>query len=251
MSSQKARQTSPTPVLVFVDVDNTLIRGATVFMFAMEAWKSGHIRWRHVIPALFHQRTFIKKGESPQRIASTRERAQAIVAGHSVAEFDRIAEVAWRRSIAPKVFPDVLAKLREHRDKGHQVWLLTASPQGLASVMARDLVLSGAFGTQLLESDGKFTGEIDGELLHGPLKERKAREFAKKSGADLRECFTYSDSVADIPLLSLVGHPVAVNPDAGLLAHATEHNWPVMWPEASARYHASRAKRAEKSAGHD
>jgi len=96
-------------VLVFVDVDNTLVKGATLFMFGIEAWKSGYIKWRHVIPALFHQRTFIRKGESATRIASTRERAQALVAGHSVSDFARVAEVSWRRSIAPKVFPKFLS----------------------------------------------------------------------------------------------------------------------------------------------
>ena len=251
VQEKKLPTSTETPVLVFVDVDNTLIRGATIFMFAIEAWKSGYIKWRHVIPALFHQRAFIKKGESPARITSTRERSQALVAGHSVAEFDRIAEVAWRRSIAPKIFPKVLPQLRDHQDRGHQVWLLTASPQGLASVMARDLRLAGAFGTTLIESDGKFTGEIDGELLHGPLKEEKAVAFATKLGADLNECYAYSDSVADLPLLGLVGHPVAVNPDAGLLKHATDNAWPIVWPEGSKRYQASRTKRAEKSAGHD
>lgn len=106
MAQEKKLPTSTeTPVLVFVDVDNTLIRGATIFMFAMEAWKSGYIKWRHVIPALFHQRAFIKKGESPARITSTRERAQALVAGHLVAEFDRIAEVAWQPSPTRKLLP--------------------------------------------------------------------------------------------------------------------------------------------------
>ena len=236
MSSPSRKSAKPTsPTLVFVDVDNTLVRGATIFMFAIEAWKSGYIKWRHVIPALFQQRTFIRKGESPARVTSTRERAQTLVAGHSVAEFDRIAEVAWRRSIAPKVFPDVLEELQKHQEQGHEVWLLTASPQGLASVMAQDLQLSGAFGTKLMEIDGKFTGEINGELLHGPLKEEKAQEFAAQTGADLSQCFAYSDSAADIPLLTLVGNPVAVNPDATLLAHATKHGWPVIWPEASGR----------------
>ena len=239
-SQKSAKPDSPT--LVFVDVDNTLVKGATIFMFAIEAWKSGYIKWRHVIPALFQQRTFIRKGESPKRVTSTREHAQTLVAGHSVADFDRIAEVAWRRSIAPKVFPDVLQTLQEHQKQGHEVWLLTASPQGLASVMAHDLKLSGAFGTQLMESDGKFTGEINGDLLHGPLKEERAQAFAAEVGADLSQCYAYSDSAADIPLLSLVGHPVAVNPDATLLAHASRAGWPVMWPEASGRSQSGKNK---------
>jgi HAD superfamily hydrolase (TIGR01490 family) len=243
--SESTKQTG-SPVMVFVDVDNTLVRGATVYMFAIEAWRSGYIRWHHVIPALFHQRSFIKKGETSKRVKSTRERAQSLVAGQSVSDFDQVGENAWRRRIAPKVFPDVLAKLIDHRDQGHHVWLVTASPQALASIMARDLRLDGAIGTALDVHDGRFTGEIDGELLHGPLKANAAARQATSLGVDLRDCFAYSDSVADIALLESVGHPVAVNPDPGLLRYAREHGWPIMWPEGTNRHEKARVKKGRE-----
>lgn len=247
--SRKSSNGSP-PVMVFVDVDNTLVKGATIYMFGIEAWKSGFIKWHHVIPALFQQRYFIRKGETTKRLKSTRERAQSLVAGHQVEDFEKVAESAWRRSIAPKVFPEILERLNWHKSQGHQVWLLTASPQGLASVMARDLALSGAIGTALEVHDGAFTGEIDGELLHGPLKAEAAVAHASQAGADLADCYGYSDSAADIPLLESVGHPVAVNPDHTLLAYASSRGWPVVWPAATNRHQSHRSKKAEKNAGH-
>lgn len=237
-------------VLVFVDVDNTLVKGASIYMFAIEAWKSGFIKWHHVIPALFQQRYFIRKGETTKRVKSTRERAQALVAGHQVKDFEKVAESAWRRSIAPKVFPEMIERINHHKSQGHEIWLLTASPQGLASVMARDLTLTGAIGTTLEEKDGAFTGEIDGELLHGPLKAKAAVQHALESGVNLAHCYAYSDSAADIPLLESVGHPIAVNPDHTLLAHATELSWPILWPESTNRHQTQRSKKAEKNAGH-
>ncbi len=237
-------------VLVFVDVDNTLVKGASIYMFAIEAWKSGFIKWHHVIPALFQQRYFIRKGETTKRVKSTRERAQALVAGHQVKDFEKVAESAWRRSIAPKVFPEMIERINHHKAQGHEIWLLTASPQGLASVMARDLTLTGAIGTTLEEKDGAFTGEIDGELLHGPLKAKAAVQHALESGVNLAHCYAYSDSAADIPLLESVGHPIAVNPDHTLLAHATELSWPILWPESTNRHQTQRSKKAEKNAGH-
>jgi HAD superfamily hydrolase (TIGR01490 family) len=236
--------------LVFVDVDNTLVKGASIYMFAIEAWKSGFIKWHHVIPALFQQRYFIRKGETTKRVKSTRERAQALVAGHQVRDFEKVAESAWRRSIAPKVFPEMIERINHHKSQGHEIWLLTASPQSLASVMARDLTLTGAIGTTLEEKDGAFTGEIDGELLHGPLKAKAAVQHALESGVNLAHCYAYSDSAADIPLLESVGHPVAVNPDHTLLAHATELSWPILWPESTNRHQTQRSKKAEKNAGH-
>jgi len=244
--TSKSKKSAGSPVVVFVDVDNTLVRGASIYMFGIEAWKSGFIRWHHVVPALFHQRSFIKQGETTKRVKSTRERAQALAAGHSVADFVQVGESAWRRSIAPKVFPDVLATLQEHRDQGRQVWLLTASPTVLASIIARDLRLSGALGTTLEIHEGRFTGEIEGELLHGPIKAAAAKELAESLGADLSACYAYSDSVADVPLLELVGHPVAVNPDPGLLALATERGWSIMWPEGTSRHEKSRTKKGRE-----
>lgn len=244
--TSKSKKSSGSPVLVFVDVDNTLVRGASIYMFAIEAWKSGFIRWHHVIPALFHQRSFIKQGETTKRVKSTRERAQALAAGHSLSDFIQVGESAWRRSIAPKVFPDVLSELRTHMEAGRQVWLLTASPDVLAGIIARDLRLSGALGTTLEIHDGRFTGEIEGELVHGPVKAQAAKELAESSGANLTECFAYSDSVADVPLLELVGNPVAVNPDPGLLALATERGWPIIWPEGTSRHEKSRTKKGRE-----
>jgi HAD superfamily hydrolase (TIGR01490 family) len=248
MPDRPAHPTPPatSPVHVFVDVDNTLVSGASIYMFAIEAWKSGFIRWHHVIPALFHQRSFIRKGETTHRVKSTRERAQALVAGHSVEDFVAVGETAWRRSIAPKVFPDVLATLQDHVHQGHQVWLVTASPHALAEVMARDLRFHGAIGTQLEVRDGKFTGEIVGELLHGPVKALATESHAQAHGLDLTQCYAYSDSVADIPLLELVGNPVAVNPDPGLLRHATGVGWPIIWPKGTTRHEKNRSKKGRE-----
>lgn len=250
MTPSRKSPTGSPPVIVFVDVDNTLVRGATIYMFGIEAWKSGLIKWHHVVPALFQQRNFIRKGETTKRVKSTRERAQSLVAGHRVTDFEKVAEAAWRRSIAPKVFPEMIERINFHKSQGHQVWLLTASPQALASVMARDLALAGAMGTALEEKEGAFTGEIDGELLHGPLKAETAAAHAQASQVDLAHCYAYSDSVADIPLLTSVGHPIVVNPDHALLSHATANGWPVIWPTSTDRHQSHRSKKAEKNAGH-
>jgi len=232
---------------VFVDVDNTLVKGATIYMFGIEAWRSGFIKWHHVIPALFQQRYFIRKGETMKRLKSIRERAQSLVAGQNVTDFEKVAERAWRRSIAAKVFPEMLERIDFHKSQGHEVWLLTASPQGLASVMARELRLTGAIGTALEVRDGAFTGEIEGELLHGPLKAQAAENHSSSHLANLSDCYAYSDSAADIPLLTLVGNPFAVNPDHALLAHASKKSWPVIWPASTNRHQSQRSKKSRAS----
>jgi len=66
-----------------------------------------------------------------------------------------------------------------------------------------------------------------GEPLHGQAKADAVRVLAEREGLDLARCAAYSDSANDIPMLSLVGHPCAINPDARLRAHAREHGWRV------------------------
>jgi phosphoserine phosphatase len=75
--------------------------------------------------------------------------------------------------------------------------------------------------------DGVYTGRLAGGLLHGEAKAAAIQALAQRENLDLSRSSAYSDSVNDLPMLSLVGHPNAVNPDAGLRAVARERGWPV------------------------
>ena len=94
-------------------------------------------------------------------------------------------------------------------------------------MIAARLGLTGALGTTAEHVDGVYTGRLRGDLLHGPAKAEAVRALAHEHGLDLARCFAYSDSVNDLPMLSLVGHPCAINPDPRLLAHAEEQDWQV------------------------
>jgi phosphoserine phosphatase len=108
------------------------------------------------------------------------------------------------------------------------VWLLTAAPVDIAAVIAARLGFTGALGTILRARDGRLTGEFDGPVLHGGLKAAAARQLAESVGAELADCWAYSDSRNDIPLLELVGNRIVVNPDAALASHATANDWPIL-----------------------
>ena len=73
--------------------------------------------------------------------------------------------------------------------------------------------------------DGVYTGRLVGEPLHGQAKADAVLALAEREGLDLTRCAAYSDSANDIPMLSLVGEPVAINPDAALRAHAKAQGW--------------------------
>ena len=216
------------PVLAFFDVDNTLMRGASVFYVGREAWRRGLISWRDIAVFAWHQFRFLAVGENRSHLATAKERALGLVSGHTEAGLVQLAHDIYEKDIAPKLWAETVALTKEHLAKGHEVWLVTATPQLVADVIAERLGLTGAIGTKVEALDGVFTGDLDGHVLHGDEKAIVSREFAAARGADLADCWAYSDSSNDIPLLTMVGNRVVVNPDAKLLAHARERGWEVL-----------------------
>src|SRR4051795_4000844 len=211
----------------FFDVDNTVIRGASIFVLARGLWRRDFFGVRDIAAMAWKQARFIAVGENLAHVARIREQALAWVAGHSVEELTLIGEEVYDEAMAGKIWPGTRALAMGHLARGQEVWLVTATPVEVARVIARRLGLSGALGTVAETLDGVYTGRLVGEPLHGPVKAAAVAALARDKGLDLSRCAAYSDSANDIPLLSLVGHPCAVNPDAALRGHAKAHGWRV------------------------
>jgi HAD superfamily hydrolase (TIGR01490 family) len=129
--------------------------------------------------------------------------------------------------MAERIWSGTRALAQMHLDAGQRVWLVTATPVELASIIARRLGLTGALGTVAEVRAGVYTGRLVGEPLHGPAKAEAVRALAAREGLELDRCAAYSDSVNDMPMLSLVGRAVAVNPDSALRLEARSHGWEV------------------------
>lgn len=220
--------TSARPVVAFFDVDNTLMRGASIFHVGREAWVQGMVGWRDLLRFAWQQRRFTKVGENHRHMASARERALGIIAGHHESKVRDLGESIWEHRLAPRMWPETVALAHEHLAKGHQVWLVSATPTEVCEIIAEKLGLTGALGTDTEKLDGRYTGRLVGTVMHGEQKAVAARELADRIDADLGASWAYSDSRNDIPLLELVGNRVAVNPDAGLARYAAENGWPTM-----------------------
>lgn len=219
---------SDRPILAFFDVDNTLMRGTSLFHLGREAWARKIIGLRDIARFAWHQRRFISVGENQEHLDSARDRALGLVGGHTVEQIRALAEHIWQHRISKRLYPDTVGLAQEHIAKGHEVWLVSATPVEIGTVMAKHLGLTGALGTVVESVDGVYTGRLVGHTLHAERKAEAARGLAATASADLADCWAYSDSRNDIPLLELVGNPVVVNPDAELARHAEENGWPVM-----------------------
>lgn len=219
---------SDRPIIAFFDVDNTLMRGASVFHVGKGAFRRGLLGIRDIALFAWHDFRFVKVGENRAHLATARERALALVAGHDEAEVTALAEDIYDRNIKPRLWPETVDLTREHLAKGHEVWLISATPQLVGQVIADRLGLTGALGTVLESVDGKFTGQLIGNVVHAEEKAVVAERLAAERGVELADCWAYSDSTNDIPLLTLVGNRVVVNPDARLERHAREHGWAIL-----------------------
>lgn len=230
-AAAKVRQAPPEPdpsAGAFFDLDNTLIRGASIYYFARGLAARKLFGPRDLARMAWGQANFRVRGaENADHIDALREAALAFVADHKVTDIVRLCEEIYDESMADRVWEGTRELAQRHLQAGQRVWLVTATPVELASIISSRLGLTGALGTVAESVDGLYTGRLVGGLLHGEAKAAAIQALADREGLDLARCSAYSDSINDLPMLELVGHPSAVNPDADLRAEARTRDWPV------------------------
>jgi phosphoserine phosphatase len=118
--------------------------------------------------------------------------------------------------------------LDRHRHAGRDTFIVSAAPQEIVEPLAHSFGMTSGIGTRSVVVDGRYTGELDGPFCYGPGKVEAMVELANWNGYELDQCYAYSDSASDLPMLEAVGHPVAVNPDAKLERHARRNGWPIV-----------------------
>lgn len=210
----------------FFDVDGTLLQGASLFHLARGLYGRGFFEARELRRFAWRQVQFRARGvEDPDALREARETALEFIRGRRVDELTRLTEEVFEAVLQDKVWPGTRALARRHVEAGQRVFLVTATPVEVAATIARMLGLTGALGTVAESVDGVFTGRLVGEVLHGTAKAEAVRVLAAREGLDLRSCAAYSDSSNDLPLLELVGHPCAINPDRRLRKLAQARHW--------------------------
>lgn len=212
----------------FFDVDNTLVHGSSMVHFARGLAARKYFTYGDIAKFIYAQAKFQLIGrENSADVAAGKRKALAFIEGRSTAELEALGEEIYDEIIADKIWPGTRALAQMHLDAGQQVWLVTATPYELAATIARRLGLTGALGTVAESVDGVFTGRLVGDILHGTGKAHAVRSLAIREGLNLKRCTAYSDSFNDVPMLSLVGTAVAINPDGDLRELARERGWEI------------------------
>jgi len=141
----------------------------------------------------------------------------------------------WYMTEVSRYFREcVLDRVREHRDAGHAVALLTGGTHYLNDLIAEELGLEHVLASQLEVVEGRFTGKPHGPLCYGRGKLTYAERFAAEHGVSLEQSYFYTDSITDLPMLQRVGNPVAVCPDPRLRREARSRGWPILDAPAAA-----------------
>lgn len=216
------------PRIAFFDVDNTLTRGSTLYFLGKGMYERGFFTKRDIGAWVLANIRFRMTGtEKSEVIARFQKSATDFIAGHKVDEIRKIGEEIYTEFVSPSLWEGTMAIAQRHLNAGDEVWLVTASPQDFAELIAEKLGFTGALGTQAESKDGKYTGNLIGPLLHGKEKASAVIKLTNDRKIDIKECFAYSDSHNDLPLLNTVGHPNAINPDAKLRIISFSSGWPV------------------------
>jgi HAD superfamily hydrolase (TIGR01490 family) len=225
--SVQPKKKQPKKAAAFFDVDNTILRGSSSFLFGKSAFERKFFSrkdfWRFAVA----QARFIWKGENNNKLASLKDRALSLVAGHRVRDLEELVDEVYDKHIKLKLWPETVRLAKDHIAEGREVWLVTAAPQELGDVISKRLGLTGAIGTKVERKNGILTGKLVGKPVHGPTKKTAIKKLAKNRHLSLRKSYAYSDSHNDLPMLTAVGHPVAVNPDKILTRYAKAADWPI------------------------
>lgn len=212
---------------VFFDLDRTLIAGSSAFEFGRAAYKAGMLNRRQLARDAWENVLFRLKGSTDQRTDALKRRIGEALAGTRVRDLQRLAP-AVLAGVLPRLYPQMLAIAYAHQDAGRPIFICTAASQEMAELMAIVLTFDGAIGSVSEVVDGAYTGREGGAFTYREGKAQAIRELAARENIDLAASYAYTDSESDLPMLRLVGHPVAVNPDAELRRVAAAERWEIL-----------------------
>jgi HAD superfamily hydrolase (TIGR01490 family) len=210
----------------FFDLDKTVIAKSSTLAFGKPFYKGGLVNRRAVLKSSFAQFVYLLQGADEDSMDKMRDYLKALCAGWSVQQVHDIVAETLHELIDPLVYAEALELFAEHRAAGREVVLVSSSGEEIVGPIGEMLGVDRVIATRMVVEDGHYTGDID-FYAYGDGKQVAIKELAAKRGWDLAECYAYSDSATDLPMLAAVGNPVAVNPDKALRRAAGERDWPV------------------------
>lgn len=215
------------PSAAFFDLDKTILAKSSSFAFARPFYREGLIGRADVIRSAYAQFVFHSSGVDHDQMETMRSYMSQLVNGWEVEQVRQIVAETLDEIIDPMVFQEAIDLMEAHRAAGRDIIIISSSGTDIVEPIGVRLGADLAIGTQVAIENGRYTGEIL-FYAYGEGKAEAMRSLADERGYDLADCYAYSDSQTDLPMLEVVGHPVAVNPDANLRTIAIDRGWPIV-----------------------
>lgn len=211
----------------FFDLDKTIIAKSSTLAFSKPFFAQGLINRRSVLKSSYAQFLFLLSGADHDQMERMREHLTAMCAGWDVEQVKAVVAETLHDIVDPLVFAEAADLIADHKLRGHDVIVVSASGEEIVAPIARALGATHSVATSMREEDGHYTGEVD-FYCYGPGKVEAMEKLAAEYGYDLAASYAYSDSVTDLPMLEAVGRPTAVNPDRALRKEAAVNGWPIL-----------------------
>jgi HAD superfamily hydrolase (TIGR01490 family) len=212
----------------FFDLDKTLMAGSSGMAFGRAAFRSGLVGRRVLLGWGIEHLRYRLKGSTDATTQQVMAQVEELLGGIPSRDIARLTPDLLA-GILPRIYPQMLAEVREHQDAGRAAFIVSAANHELVELLAEVLQMEGGIGTRYeVDADGVLTGRIEDPFMYGEGKVEALRHFASAHDLDLADSWAYSDSASDLPMLRAVGNAVVVNPDAELTAIAKHEGWRIM-----------------------
>jgi HAD superfamily hydrolase (TIGR01490 family) len=212
----------------FFDLDKTVIAKSSTLAFGKPFYKAGFLGRRALMKAGFGQLFYVLFGADEDTLQRARDQMLQLTAGWHRAEIEQLVEETIEEVADPLVYAEALTLIEEHKREGRKVYLVSASPVEIVRPIGRHIGVTDIIATRVkTDRAGFFLPQLE-QYVMGPAKALAVKEIASAEDIDLDESYAYSDSFTDLPMMEIVGHPVAVNPERELRRVAEEREWPIL-----------------------
>ena len=211
----------------FFDLDKTVIAKSSTLAFGRPFMHGGLISRRAALKATYAQLVFARNGADAAQMDRMRDHITELCAGWDVAQVREIVTETLFDIVDPLIYAEAAELIEAHRAAGREVVIVSSSGEEVVGPIGVMLGVDRVIATRMVIEDGAYTGDI-AFYAYGENKASAIRELAANAGYDLAECYAYSDSITDLPMLEVVGHPTAVNPDRALRKESVSRGWPVL-----------------------
>ena len=223
------RPRRPVPrVGAFFDMDKTIISESSASMYMKYRYLNGDVtHWELAKGAAAYLR--YKLGVLNIQAFTLDMMTQ--FEGQREEDLEQLGRELFDDMIVHTIYPEAVRLIREHQEQGHVVQIVSGASRFVVQPLAEHLGIEHSLYTRLEVEDGRFTGRLIEPICFEEGKIYWLQQFIEEEGIDLARSWFYTDSVTDVPLLELVGHPVVTNPDPMLYRVAIRRCWPVRFFE--------------------